>query len=107
MTALQTKKYLDQYRVHMAKACRLKRDMEWYEASRESMQREVEECIRKSNIIEGVICSFEDIRGRELMLRKYVYGQTIERIAEELNYSSRHVQRMLNDAAEKLGATIN
>ena len=107
MTVAQTKNYLDQYRIHMARACRLKKDMEWFEASRESVQREIEECIRKSNIIEGVIASFEDIRGREIMLRKYVYGQTIEKIAEELNYSSRHIQRMLNNATEKLGATIN
>ncbi|MBQ5910821.1 MAG: helix-turn-helix domain-containing protein [Clostridia bacterium] len=41
------------------------------------------------------------------MLRKYIYGQTLERIAEELNYSPRHIQRILNAAVEEVGTRVN
>lgn len=107
MTAVQTKKYLSEYRLHMARAIRLKREMETFKASKASIQKEIEECINKSGIIEGIIASHGNLCEREIMLRKYVYGQTIEKIAEELNYSPRHIQRILTGAVGELGAKLN
>lgn len=106
MTKLQTKKYFESYLINMARAQKLKRELEFYIAAAPSIKREIAECIKRSDAIEGIILSHTDICEREVMLRKYVYGQTIERIAEELCYSERQIQRILGGAIEKIGATI-
>lgn len=106
MTKLQTKKYFEGYLINMARAQHLKRELEFYIAAAPSIKKEIAECIKRSNAIEGVIISHSDICEREIMLRKYVYGQTIERIAEELCYSERQVQRILNSAVEKISVKI-
>ena len=106
MNRTEVKKYLEGYRQNMARAGRLKNDMENFSASAPSIFKEIEECIKQSGMIEGIIISHKNICQREIMLRKYIYGQTIETIAEELNYSPRHIQRILNDAVEQLGAKI-
>ena len=107
MNRNEVKKYLDGYRVNMAKVSRLKCQMENFTASAPSIVREIEDCIKQSGMIEGMIISHKNICQREIMLRKYIYGQTLEKIAEELNYSPRHIQRILNDAVEQLGSKIN
>ena len=106
MNRNEIKKYLDGYRINMAKAGRLKDEMENFTASAPSILKEIEECIKQSGMIEGVIISHKNICQREIMLRKYIYGQTLEKIAEELNYSPRHIQRILNDAVDSLGEKI-
>lgn len=107
MNRNETKKYLEGYRTNMAKAVRLKGEMEGFTASAPSIIGEIEECIKRSGMIEGVIISHKNLCQREIMLRKYIYGQTIEKIAEELNYSPRHIQRILNDAVEAIGTQLN
>ena len=106
MTKLQTKKYFEGYLINMARVQRLKRELEFYIAAAPSIKREISECIKKSNAIEGIIISHSDICEREIMLRKYIYGQTIERIAEELCYSERQIQRILSSAVEKISVKI-
>lgn len=103
----ETKKYLEGYRKSMARAQHLRGQMAAFAASAPSISREIEECIKQGGIIEGLIISHSNICQREILLRKYVYGQTIEKIAEELCYSPRHIQRILNTAVETLGARIN
>ncbi len=107
MNRAEVKKYLEGYRNNMARAGRLKGEMENFTASAPSILNEIEECIKQSGMIEGVIISHKNICQREIMLRKYIYGQTIEKIAEELNYSPRHIQRILNDAVEAIGTKMN
>lgn len=107
MSRNDTKKYLEGYRKNMARAQRLKMQMKAFTASAPSISREIEDCVRHSGIIEGFIISHNNICQREILLRKYVYGQTIEKIAEELCYSPRHIQRILNSAVDSLGARLN
>ncbi len=107
MGRTETKKYLEGYRKNMARAERLKGQMAEFAASAPSISREIEECIKQGGIIESFIISHNNICQREILLRKYVYGQTIEKIAEELCYSPRHIQRILNTAVEVLGARLN
>ena len=106
MNRQEVKKYLEGYRTNMAKAGRLKCEMENFTASAPSIQKEIEECIKKSSMIEGIIVSHKNLCQREIMLRKYIYGETLEKIAEELNYSPRHIQRILNEAVETIGAKM-
>lgn len=107
MSRKETKEFLENYRRNMARVARLKNDMEFFTASAPTLQKEIEECIKNSSIIEGIIISHNNLCGREVMLRKYIYGQTLERIAEELNYSPRHIQRILNAAVEEVGTRVN
>ena len=106
MNRQEVKKYLEGYRANMAKAGRLKCEMENFKVSAPSIMGEIEECIKKSGMIEGVIISHSNLCQREIMLRKYIYGQTLEKIAEDLNYSPRHIQRILNEAVEQIGAKM-
>lgn len=106
MNRQEVKKYLEGYRANMAKVGRLKCEMENFKVSAPSIMGEIEECIKKSGMIEGVIISHSNLCQREIMLRKYIYGQTLEKIAEDLNYSPRHIQRILNEAVEQIGAKM-
>lgn len=107
MNIAETKKYLENYRRNMARVARLKNDIQLFSVSAPILQKEIEECIKNSHIIEGIIISHTNNCQREIMLRKYVYGQTLEKIAEDLNYSPRHIQRILNAAVLAVGSTIN
>ena len=106
MTKEQTKKYLAGYLVNMARVQLLKRKLEAYTMSAPSIKREIDICIKNSGEIEEIVNSCKDILAREVAVRKYIYGQSLEKIAEELNYSARHIQRIHNKAVEELCAKI-
>ena len=61
MNRNEVKKYLDGYRVNMAKVSRLKCQMENFTASAPSIVREIEDCIKQSGMIEGMIISHKNI----------------------------------------------
>lgn len=106
MTKNEMKQYLQQYRSCMAKAYRLGCDMQQFTASAASIKKEMDDCISRSSRIEELISSHEDLMEREILIRKYIYGDTIESIADILSYSPRHIQRILDKAAESLGRQI-
>ncbi len=106
MTKQQTKEYLAGYLLNMARAQQLKRKLEAYVMSAPSIKREIDVCIKNSGEVEEIIYSCENILQREVAVRKYIYGQSLEKIAEELNYSARHIQRIHNKAVEGLSAKI-
>ena len=106
MTRIEVKEYLGRYRMCMAKAQRLKIDMERFSASAPSIDRERLECVKQAREIERIISSHEDYTQREVLTRKYIFGDTLELIGEVLNFSPRHVQRIINTAAEKIGSGI-
>ncbi len=107
MTKREAKDYLEQYRICMAKAQRLRTDMAVYTATANSIKREIEDCESRSSKIEDIISSHKNFMQREVLTRKYIYGDTLEQIAEMLNYSSRHIQRIIDKAAESIGKTLN
>lgn len=102
MTKEQTKKYLAGYLLNMARVQLLKRKLEVYAMSAPSIKREIDICIKNSGEIEEIVNSCNDILAREVAVRKYIYGQSLEKIAEELNYSVRQIQRIHNKAVEEL-----
>ncbi len=106
MTVNEVKGYLGQYRLCMARAHRLRADMERFTASAPSINEERLCLIKKAEEIERLIASHEDYTQREILTRKYIFGDTLELIAEMLNFSPRHIQRILNTAAEKIGSNM-
>lgn len=106
MSKKEVKEYLKKYRLYMAKAQRLKADAEQYTASAVSIRKEMEECVSRSREIESLISTHENLMEREILIRKYIYGDTHEEIAEMLNYSARNIQRLADKAAEALGESL-
>lgn len=103
MTKKQVKEYLSRYRECMARVQRLRIDAEQFSASADSIKKEIEGCIIQSSDIERLIFQHCDLMEREILTRKYIYGETLELIAERLNYSVRHIQRIIDRAAEGIG----
>ncbi len=106
MTKQETKEYLQQYRICMAKAQRLRLDMAQFTATAASIKREMEDCVSLSSQIETLISSHKNLMEREILTRKYIYGDTLEVIGEILNYSPRHIQRIVDKATESIGKTL-
>ncbi len=98
----ETKKKLSQYRRLMARVQQLNIDIQLYESSRKELTYERDQCLLFANHIENAIKKEKDLRKREILIRKYIYGDTLEEIAEKLSFSSRHIQRLLNSAADKI-----
>ena len=96
------KKKLAEYRSLMARVQQLNIDIQLYESSRKELTYERDKCLLFANHIENAIKKEKDLRKREILIRKYIYGDTLEEIAERLSFSSRHIQRLLNSAAEKI-----
>ena len=106
MTREETKKYFEGYLFNMEKVMQLKRKREFYLMSTPSINKEIDTLIKKCGEIEDCLCSCKSLRKREVLVRKYIYGQSLEKIAEELNYSVRQIQRILNSAVDELSLKI-
>ena len=98
----EIKKKLSQYRGLMARVQQLNIDIQLFEGSRNELIRERDKCLLLAGYIESAIKKEKDLRKREILIRKYIYGDTLEEIGERLAFSSRHIQRLLNSAAEKI-----
>ena len=96
------KKRLSEYRKLMARVQQLNLDIELYESSREELFKERKKCLQSAKFIEEAIKKESDLRKREILTRKYIYGDTLEEIAQRLCFSSRHIQRLLNSAADAI-----
>ena len=106
MTREETKKYLEGYLLNMKRAMQLKRDRALYAMAGPSITQEINKCIRECEKIEDFISSAISLRKREVLVRKYIYAQSLEKIADELNYSVRQIQRILNEAVDELSCKI-
>lgn len=101
MEKREVKKFLEQYRPSMAKVGRLKLDKEIYKNCAKSIDAEISRCRQIAGNIENKINEIENLTYREVLIRRYIYGETNEHIAEALCYSARHIQRIMNDAVEE------
>ena len=97
-----TKKKLSQYRKLMLRVQQLNIGIQLYESSRKELTKERDMCLLSAKSIEDAIKKEKDLRKREILIRKYIYGDTLEEIAQRLSFSSRHIQRLLNSAADKI-----
>ncbi len=106
MSKTDLKAYLGEYRQCMSRIFRLKEEMQRFTASAACIEKEIQDCIDRSFEIERLINNHKNFAGREILIRRFIYGNTIEQIADILCYSPRHVQRLLNEAIEELGAKL-
>lgn len=101
MSAAEIKKILEQYRPCMAKVGRLEMDREIYKNCASSIDKEISTCRQIARNIEKRICDIPDFTYREVLIRRYIYGETNEKIAEALCYSARHIQRIIGEALKE------
>ena len=106
MTVKQVKAYLSEYRGCMARAQRLRAEAEHFSASADMIRKEITACSTRSTGIEETISRHNNLMEREILIRKYIYGETLEYIAEVLCYSPRHIQRIIDKAAEGIGKIL-
>ena len=102
MTVSDKKKILNGYGENILAAQRLKADLDRYTASAASIQREIDRYLAQAEDIEGIIGLVKDNFKREILLRKYIYGETFESMGLSLGYSSRQLQRIINRAVSEL-----
>lgn len=94
----KAKQLLSNYRKLMAEAAQLEIAMNIYEGCREELSIKLASCLASAKEIENAISKQEDLRKREILIRKYIYGDTLTQIADRLCFSSRHIQRLLDSA---------
>lgn len=102
MTRKEVKAFLSEYRQCMAKVYRLTDEMKRLTASANCIKREIEEYKSRCELIESIINSHTDFTQREILIRRFIYGDTIEEVAEKLCYSPRHIQRLTDLAIVSL-----
>lgn len=56
----------------------------------------------KKQIIEESIENIQNLIYREVLYRNYILGQSLLKISEEMNYSSRHLERFVSPAINDL-----
>ena len=98
MELKEVRKVLEQYRPSMAKVARLQMDKEIYKNCAKSIDAEIRTCRQIAKSIENKINEIENLLYREVLIRRYIYGETNEYIADALSYSTRHIQRIMGDA---------
>ena len=101
MNLAEVKRVLEQYRLCMAKVSRLEMDKEIYKNCADSIDEEISTCRQIAKNIEKRICEIADFTYREVLIRRYIYGETNEQIADALCYSSRHIQRIMAEAIKE------
>lgn len=101
-TIKETKNFLGSYKELMRAAGRIRVEMERFSACSKGLGRELQELDNRTKTVERVIDSVSDLTAREVLIRRYIYGDTLEEIAEALCYSVRQIQRIINKTAEEL-----
>ncbi len=102
MTIQDKKKVLNEYLKNMSAVGRLRLAMEKFEASASSIQKDIDGHLARAEEIEAFISGVENFFHRELLLRKYVFGETFEEIGLALSYSPRQIQRVVDKAVNSL-----
>lgn len=98
MTQIEMKKYLGNYKRLKTRANKLVWEIERFPQDRVFLQPILKKVTDTVEDITAKISEVENTDYRELLIRKYIYGETFEEIGESMCYSSRHVQRMVNVA---------
>ena len=75
-------------------ADKLPRAVERIEQARAELAAQVEQCQRIRTEVAGVIGQAEDIRGREILRRRYILGQRWEQIAAEEHFTTRRAKQI-------------
>lgn len=73
----------------------------------ESITKATGRLIRFQRMATSLINKVPDYRARLVLIKRYIDNKGVETIAEEMNYSPRHVQRMLKEATELVETAYN
>ncbi|MBQ9769754.1 MAG: sigma-70 family RNA polymerase sigma factor [Clostridia bacterium] len=102
MTISEKKEFLKEYTRSMARVQRLNFELERHHEATLIIEPEIEQCISTAESIEALIHAIPNGLQREIMLRRFIYGETLEEIGEALCYSPRHLQRIITKAVDRL-----
>ena len=102
MTISEKKEFLKEYTRSMARVQRLNFELERHHEATLIIEPEIEQCISTAESIEALIYAIPNGLQREIMLRRFIYGETLEEIGEALCYSPRHLQRIITKVIDRL-----
>lgn len=102
ITASEVKKELGDYIRLMNRAKRLTAEVKFFPEDRVLLEPLMNTISEKAESINEMIGKLRDTEKKEILYRKYIKGETLEQIGEEMGISSRHVQRLINSAIEAL-----
>ncbi len=66
----------------------------------ENIVKNTSKLLKNEKAVTNLISKIPDYRSRLLLIKRFIDDKSIEIIADEMNYSPRHVQRMIKDAEE-------
>ena len=102
ITASEVKKELGDYTRLMNRAKRLTTEIRLFPEDRVLLEPLLKTVTERTASISKMINKLRDTEKKEILYRKYIKGETLEQIGEEMGISSRHVQRLINRAIETL-----
>ena len=102
ITASEVKKELGDYTRLMNRAKRLSTEVRLFPEDRVLLEPLLKTVGERTASISKMINKLRDTEKKEILYRKYIKGETLEQIGEEMGISSRHVQRLINRAIETL-----
>lgn len=102
ITASEVKKELGDYTRLMNRAKRLTTEVRLFPEDRVLLEPLLKTVSERTASISKMINKLRDTEKKEILYRKYIKGETLEQIGEEMGISSRHVQRLINTAIETL-----
>ena len=98
MTKNEMKSYLGNYKKLKTRANRLLWEIERFPQDSAFLRPILKNVTDTVEDIAAKISCVENADQRELLVRKYIYGETFEEIGESMSYTGRHVQRLVNFA---------
>ena len=90
----KNREYLRKYRILLAKISRLHSMVKLCPENKKRYLTEIKECVAKRDSIENIIAGVDGDILSEILSLKYMCGKTIEEIAADICYSSRHTERL-------------
>lgn len=107
MTVSEMKTYLGSYRRLVGRANRLSQDISSFPGDSSFLTPLLNQVTKKSEDIANKVMRVENFDKREILIRKYINGETLEEIGTSMGYSPRHVQRLINNAVETMEEVRN
>lgn len=97
---MDKKAFLRSYTLQQAKINRLKEMKALFPEKAEECDVQIKECIKRRKLIEKSINNMENEVYKEVLSLKYLCKKTHEEIGLILNYSTRHIDRLLQKSIE-------
>lgn len=88
------KKFLKSYLLQEAQINRLNKMAQLHPQKQKCYLKQISECQKRRDKVEEKISAIDDEILREILMRKYIFGKTLEEISFIINYSKRHTERL-------------